>query len=678
MRLLGSGFEVEGQRHPIHSGALHYFRLEPQQWRPALESLRALGLNMVESYVPWGVHQRPDGDLDFGQHDPRLNLRGFLELAQELGLWVFLRPGPHVNAELSYFGLPRSVVLDTRNQALSARGRPLLLPAVPRFFPVPSYASRHFRAQVAQWYRALGPVLAPYRAPEGPLALLQVDNEASFYFRDAPYDSDYHPDAIADFRSFLQQRHGDLTRLERAWGTQFQGFDAIEPPRRFDPQAPGGLPRHLDWARFQGVMLRDALADMARSLGEAGLDGIPTVHNLPMGDLGLPVTLASLEGAVDAVGLDYYHGRDGLEAVRRRTQRLAAHARPALAPELGLGAPPWFGARSIQDALQSALCALAFGLRGFNLYMTVDRDRWVGAPVAADGSLRPSAAGVARLVRAVRDCRLHQLERRAAVAISLPGEYAALSRATHTLGACSPSTLELMGLPASAGCRRDPLGFAQPIQHAWRAVIDQLDAALCDLQLPFIYLDGDADLERYPELQLICAPSFEFADATRWQQLEAFARRGGSVIYGPGLPHMDADLQPHDFAPPGGSPQADLDDRAAVDEVLRSRASELGLVPEFPVFPRPLIRSVHELDGEPQVLFIVHPGREDCLAEQHLPRPMILHDIYADERFSGQRTVSIPMPGRSCRLLLLQEASEPTQAGDPRRSRPPAARAERS
>ena len=36
--------------------------------------------------------------------------------------------------------------------------------------------------------------------------LLQIDNEAAFYFRDAAYDSDYHPDALADFARFLEQR----------------------------------------------------------------------------------------------------------------------------------------------------------------------------------------------------------------------------------------------------------------------------------------------------------------------------------------------------------------------------------------------------------------------------------------------------------------------------------------
>ena len=43
-------------------------------------------------------------------------------------------------------------------------------------------------------------MLEPLLYPAGPIVMLQVDNEGALYFRDGPYDQDYHPDAIALFR----------------------------------------------------------------------------------------------------------------------------------------------------------------------------------------------------------------------------------------------------------------------------------------------------------------------------------------------------------------------------------------------------------------------------------------------------------------------------------------------
>ena len=47
----------------ILSGALHYFRVLPPQWPHRLGMLRAMGLNTVETYVPWNLHEPRPGDL---------------------------------------------------------------------------------------------------------------------------------------------------------------------------------------------------------------------------------------------------------------------------------------------------------------------------------------------------------------------------------------------------------------------------------------------------------------------------------------------------------------------------------------------------------------------------------------------------------------------------------------
>lgn len=643
-----------GQEHvPLYCGAVHYFRLDRSRWRRALESVRELGLHIVESYVPWGVHELEDGEYDFGQHSARNDLAGFLDLARELGLYVFLRPGPNVNAELPLFGLPRRIVLDPRNQALSARGRSLPFIAPPRMFPAPSYASENMRVEVGRWFEAFAAIVAPYCWPRGPVVLLQVDNETAFYFRDAAYDSDYHPDALAAFARFLSQRHASIDALNASYGSTHESFEQVPAPRQFRATTRQELPPHLDWVAFQEWLLCDAVAAMAAQLRATGLD-VPLVHNLPMGEGGLPTPISSLQRSLDLVGLDYYHGQAGLNAARRRTLRLAGSSRLPFAPELGAGAPPWFGARTELDSLLSAVAACGFGLRGFNMYMAVDRDRWYGAPIDADGEPRPSAERWQRLVRALRRIEFHRLERRVQVALCIPKEYAQLTRATHALGAISPSLLDLAGMSASAGCRFDAFGFQQPIQLAWQSLLSRLDDALCAEHIPFVYVESDADLSALRDLRVVITPSYEFADPGRWKRLEAFAQGGGVVLSGPRHPSLDLNMQPCAFASLGDRPALEADDHTEARSLVRALADQLGLERPLQVEPWPLQATMHADARGARCVFVLHPGREDVTADLHLPRAMKLVDVLSGERFAGLEAITLPMAAQSCRMLTVE------------------------
>ena len=54
-------FLLDGKPFHILSGAIHYFRVVPEYWRDRLEKIRAFGLNTVETYVAWNLHEpRPD------------------------------------------------------------------------------------------------------------------------------------------------------------------------------------------------------------------------------------------------------------------------------------------------------------------------------------------------------------------------------------------------------------------------------------------------------------------------------------------------------------------------------------------------------------------------------------------------------------------------------------------
>ncbi|HEY8431101.1 MAG TPA: alpha-amylase family protein [Sandaracinaceae bacterium] len=656
-RLVERALRVGDRELPLYSGALHYWRLERSAWRPALEQLRDLGLAIVETYVPWQVHEIAPGEYDFGERDPRKDVGAFVDLAQEVGLFVLARPGPHVNAELTYFGLPERIVYDRACQARSPRQNPVLQGFPPRMFPVPSYASRTFFEEVGRWYDAVGEVLAPRIWPAGPIVIVQVDNEGSYYFRDATYDQDYHPDAIADWRKFLEARYGTLEKVAEAHRARYERWDDIEPPARFRAETPEELVLHLDWATFREEMITASIARLSRRLAKAGIKGVVTTHNLPLGEQGAALSAVGLESAVDLVGYDYYHARREHRTIKRRTLALAGTHELPYAPELGVGAPAWFAPLSNDDSLFTALTALAYGLRGFNLYMTVDRDRWYGAPIDSQGNPRVEAATWKHLVGQLRELGFHALSRRVEVALVLPREYARLSKATSVLGPVSPTMLEAVyGSPVTA-CREDTFGFAAPIQIAWWTMLARFADALTSLGVPYVYVDSEAPEERLAGYRVLVAPSFELCDPVRWRKITAFADAGGTVLFGPAMPGFDLRMRRQPFEVPRGGRRVHVESDAEAVEIVRELVVELGLRRPFPVEPRPLETTVHEDSSGPRVLFVINPAKEPLTASVALPSPVALEDVMSGERFAGERSVQIPMRGRSCRMLSLVGAA---------------------
>ncbi|MEU4152636.1 beta-galactosidase [Streptomyces sp. NPDC026659] len=95
---------VDGRRLVVWSGEMHPFRLpSPSLWRDVLQKMRAHGFNAVSIYVSWNYHSPAPGQYDFtGIRDLDL----FLRTAAETGLYVILRPGPYINAEIDGGGFP--------------------------------------------------------------------------------------------------------------------------------------------------------------------------------------------------------------------------------------------------------------------------------------------------------------------------------------------------------------------------------------------------------------------------------------------------------------------------------------------------------------------------------------------------------------------------------------------
>ena len=100
---IGSSFYLDGQEFKILSGAIHYFRIQPEDWYHSLYNLKALGFNTVETYVPWNMHEPKKGQFDF---QGILDIEKFLQIAQDLGLYAIVRPSPFICAEWEFGGMP--------------------------------------------------------------------------------------------------------------------------------------------------------------------------------------------------------------------------------------------------------------------------------------------------------------------------------------------------------------------------------------------------------------------------------------------------------------------------------------------------------------------------------------------------------------------------------------------
>ncbi|MFF6882411.1 beta-galactosidase [Streptomyces sp. NPDC012421] len=156
-------FLLDGRPVRLLSGALHYFRVHEGHWEHRLGMLRAMGLDCVETYVPWNLHEPEPGRYA----DPEA-LGRFLDAVAAAGMRAVVRPGPYICAEWENGGLPHWLT-----GPLGRRVR--------------TRDPEYLRA-VESWFRRLLPqVVARQVDRGGPVVLVQVENEYGSYGSDARY-----------------------------------------------------------------------------------------------------------------------------------------------------------------------------------------------------------------------------------------------------------------------------------------------------------------------------------------------------------------------------------------------------------------------------------------------------------------------------------------------------------
>jgi len=158
-------FLLDGEPFRILSGALHYFRVHPDSWADRIEKARLMGLNTIETYVPWNAHSPTPGEF---RTDGMLDLGRFLRAIQDAGLYAIVRPGPFICAEWDRGGLPTWLF---REPDIGVRRH-----------------EKRFLAMVEDYLADVLGIVAPLQVHEGgPVLLVQVENEYGAFGDDRAY-----------------------------------------------------------------------------------------------------------------------------------------------------------------------------------------------------------------------------------------------------------------------------------------------------------------------------------------------------------------------------------------------------------------------------------------------------------------------------------------------------------
>ncbi|KAL9461779.1 hypothetical protein AB3S75_004721 [Citrus x aurantiifolia] len=99
----GRSLIINGKRELFFSGSIHYPRMPPEMWWDILKKAKAGGLNVIQTYVFWNIHEPEKGQFNF---EGNYNLTKFIKMIGDLGMYATLRVGPFIEAEWNYGGFP--------------------------------------------------------------------------------------------------------------------------------------------------------------------------------------------------------------------------------------------------------------------------------------------------------------------------------------------------------------------------------------------------------------------------------------------------------------------------------------------------------------------------------------------------------------------------------------------
>lgn len=249
----------------VISAEIHYFRLEAGEWRDRIEKAKEAGCEAIASYIPWLCHESVEGRFDF---TGRLDLRAFVELVKELGLYFIARPGPFVMAELKNEGIPHWLYDKYPHlRPVSWEGRKVESAMV-------TYNHRDFLAEVGKWYDRVGEILGPLLVGRGGNVIaVQLDNEIGMlqWINNTPDLSDF---TLARFIDWVTKKRGS-----EPYGFPLEKSDGTYRLLR-SPGEDFSLEFIRDFGQFTREDYREYVQNLKRLATRAGIEGVPYIVNI--------------------------------------------------------------------------------------------------------------------------------------------------------------------------------------------------------------------------------------------------------------------------------------------------------------------------------------------------------------------------------------------------------------
>lgn len=227
-------FLLDGAPVQLVSGALHYFRVHPDLWADRIRKARLMGLNAIETYVPWNFHAPARGEF---RAAGRYDLGRFLDLVAAEGLHAIVRPGPYICAEWDGGGLPAWLFADDGGGGAAAV----------------RCADPAFLAAIGEYFGALLPIVAKRQVTAGgPVLAVQVENEYGAYGDDPPERREAYLRALVgllrehldvplftvDQANDHHQSRGGLPELHKMASFGSRAAERMEVLRRHQPTGP--------------------------------------------------------------------------------------------------------------------------------------------------------------------------------------------------------------------------------------------------------------------------------------------------------------------------------------------------------------------------------------------------------------------------------------------------------
>jgi beta-galactosidase len=159
-------FLLDGKPFQIISGEMHPARIPKEYWRQRIRMAKAMGCNTIAAYIFWNYHEQKEGVFDFKTENR--DIAEFINICQQEGMWVLLRPGPYVCAEWDFGGLPSYLLKypDIKIRCMDPR----------------------YMAAVNRYIKQLAKQVVPLQCINGgPILMVQIENEYGSYGNDKNY-----------------------------------------------------------------------------------------------------------------------------------------------------------------------------------------------------------------------------------------------------------------------------------------------------------------------------------------------------------------------------------------------------------------------------------------------------------------------------------------------------------